>query len=72
LLQKCPKDALTRINPDEYHEQHQELLVDVDRTLRDLLDREDVDKNNQITIEDNGPKVHSTKAHLYTQKLTGI
>ncbi|OAP58629.1 hypothetical protein AYL99_07719 [Fonsecaea erecta] len=45
-----------RTSHDEHHEQHQELLVDVDRTLQDLLEREDVDKNQQITIEDNGPK----------------
>lgn len=32
--------------------------MDVDRTLKDLLDREDVDRNHQITIEDNGPKVN--------------
>ena len=44
-------------NLDEYHEQHQELLVDVERTLKDLLDREDMDKDHQITIDDNGPKV---------------
>jgi alpha,alpha-trehalase len=31
--------------------------VDVDRTLRDLMAREDVDGNQQITIEDHGPKV---------------
>ncbi|KAJ9604149.1 alpha,alpha-trehalase nth1 [Cladophialophora chaetospira] len=45
-----------RTSHDEYHQQHQELLVDVERTLKDLLDREDVDRNHQITIEDNGPK----------------
>ena len=47
---------LTPCYQDEYHQQNQELLVDVDRTLKDLLDREDVDRNHQITIEDNGPK----------------
>lgn len=31
--------------------------MDVDRTLKDLIDREDIDGNQQITIEDNGPKV---------------
>jgi hypothetical protein len=42
---------------DEYHQSHQELLVDVDRTLKDLSRREDIDGDSKITIEDNGPKV---------------
>lgn len=50
---------------DEYSQQHQELLVDVDRTLKDLLDREDVDRNHQITIEDNGPKVSPATVNVW-------
>lgn len=46
---------------DEYYQHHQELLVDVDRTLKDLITREDIDGNQQITIEDNGPKVRFLK-----------
>lgn len=42
---------------DEISLQNQELLVDVDRTLKDLLEREDIDGNQQITIDDQGPKV---------------
>ncbi|KAK5064564.1 hypothetical protein LTR84_000397 [Exophiala bonariae] len=45
-----------RTSHDEYYQHHQELLVDVERTLKDLITREDIDGNQQITIEDNGPK----------------
>ncbi|KIV96446.1 hypothetical protein PV10_00316 [Exophiala mesophila] len=45
-----------RISHDEYSQYHQELLIDVERTLKDLIDREDIDGNQQITIEDQGPK----------------
>ncbi|EXJ95703.1 neutral trehalase [Capronia coronata CBS 617.96] len=45
-----------RTSHDEQYQQHQELIVDVDRTLKDLIEREDIDGNQQITIEDNGPK----------------
>lgn len=41
---------------DEYTEANQELLINVDRTIQDLLAQEDKDQNYQITIEDNGPK----------------
>ena len=34
-------------------------LIDIDETLHSLLQREDTDKNMQITIEDVGPKVRS-------------
>ncbi|EAL89440.1 alpha,alpha-trehalase [Aspergillus fumigatus Af293] len=34
-------------------------LIDVDATLQSLLEREDTDRNMQITIEDAGPKVLS-------------
>lgn len=41
---------------DEYTQADQELLINVDQTVIDLLEREDKDNNCQITIEDNGPK----------------
>ncbi|KAK5081974.1 alpha,alpha-trehalase nth1 [Lithohypha guttulata] len=41
---------------DEFTQANQELLVNVESTINDLLDREDKDRNYQITIEDNGPK----------------
>lgn len=42
---------------DETSAQPRKFLIDVDATLHDLLEREDTDKNMQITIEDVGPKV---------------
>jgi alpha,alpha-trehalase len=45
-----------RQSHDEFSQQHQELLVDVQKTLKDLHDREDVDGDQQITIDDHGPK----------------
>lgn len=41
---------------DESSQAHQELLINVDRTISDLLEQEDKDRNYQITIEDHGPK----------------
>lgn len=37
--------------------QPRKFLIDIDATLQSLLEREDTDKNMQITIEDVGPKV---------------
>ncbi|RMZ87966.1 hypothetical protein DV736_g4819, partial [Chaetothyriales sp. CBS 134916] len=45
-----------RTSHDEYLEQDQELLIDVQRTLKDLIEQEDVDGDQQITIDDHGPK----------------
>ena len=42
---------------DEFSQQSQELVVDVERTLKELEEREDSDGNQQITIDDVGPKV---------------
>ncbi|KAI9038602.1 alpha,alpha-trehalase [Aspergillus affinis] len=39
--------------------QPRKFLIDVEETLHSLLEREDTDKNMQITIEDVGPKVLS-------------
>ncbi|EAU36507.1 neutral trehalase [Aspergillus terreus NIH2624] len=44
---------------DEVPAQPRKFLIDVNETLQALLDREDTDKNMQITIEDVGPKVLS-------------
>lgn len=56
---------------DEVSLQPRRFLVQVDETLKTLLSREDSDGNYQITIEDKGPKVRSTR-HCAGQKiLTG-
>jgi len=39
--------------------QPKQFLVQVEETLKELLSREDLDKNYQITIDDKGPKVLS-------------
>ncbi|CEN59543.1 Putative Alpha,alpha-trehalase TreB/Nth1 [Aspergillus calidoustus] len=39
--------------------QPRKFLIDVDATLKNLLEREDSDRNMQITIEDAGPKTFS-------------
>lgn len=46
--------------------QPRKFLIDVNETLQALLDREDTDKNMQITIEDVGPKVRPCPAD-YTE-----
>lgn len=35
----------------------QEVLVDVEKTLKELEEREDMNGDQQITIDDDGPKV---------------
>lgn len=45
-----------RQSHDEWSQQNQELLVNVDETLRDLHEHEDIDGDQQITIDDHGPK----------------
>ncbi|RJE27240.1 Neutral trehalase [Aspergillus sclerotialis] len=44
---------------DETPVQPRKFLIDIDATLQALLEREDTDRNMQITIEDVGPKVLS-------------
>ena len=44
---------------DEQPLKPRKFLINVDRTLQSLLEREDTDNNMQITIEDDGPKVRS-------------
>lgn len=48
---------LRRGSHDEASLVPRRFLIDVDETLQTLLEREDTDKNMQITIEDAGPKV---------------
>ncbi|RAH46020.1 alpha,alpha-trehalase [Aspergillus brunneoviolaceus CBS 621.78] len=48
-----------RASHDETPSNDRKFLIDVDKTLHDLLKREDTDQNMQITIEDVGPKVFS-------------
>ncbi|KAL1852703.1 alpha,alpha-trehalase nth1 [Paecilomyces lecythidis] len=48
-----------RASHDEVPAQPRKFLIDVDATLKSLLEREDTDQNMQITIEDAGPKVLS-------------
>lgn len=49
--------ALTTLIADPTSGNPRKFLVDVDATLEHLLEREDSDRNQQITIEDVGPKV---------------
>lgn len=42
---------------DEASQKPQKFIVNVEATLNDLLQREDTDRNHQITIDDDGPKV---------------
>lgn len=49
--------ALTILTTDPTSGNPRKFLVDVDATLEHLLEREDSDRNQQITIEDVGPKV---------------
>lgn len=39
-------------------------LIEVDGTIKKLLQQEDTDHNIQITIDDNGPKVHMNIARF--------
>lgn len=45
-----------RYTHDEFSQADQELLINVDKTIKDLYAREIKDGNFQITIEDDGPK----------------
>ncbi|KAL1986028.1 hypothetical protein VTN96DRAFT_7041 [Rasamsonia emersonii] len=51
------KIPIRRGSHDEASLLPRKFLIDVDDTLEALLEREDTDKNMQITIEDAGPKV---------------
>ncbi|RMJ22065.1 Neutral trehalase [Aspergillus sp. HF37] len=49
-------DIPRRGSHDESPAQPRKFLIDIDATLERLLEREDTDRNMQITIEDMGPK----------------
>ncbi|KAF2399422.1 neutral trehalase short isoform [Trichodelitschia bisporula] len=53
------KNASRRSSHDEHSSQPRKFLIPVNETLKMLLEREDTDRNEQITIEDLGPKVLS-------------
>jgi hypothetical protein len=42
-----------------------QFLIDVESTIRELLEREDLDGNFQITLDDNGPKVYAQLPYIY-------
>jgi alpha,alpha-trehalase len=49
--------------PDEVSSQPRRFLIQVAETLKQLLSREDLDENYQITIDDKGPKVRECLLH---------
>ena len=57
------------ISIDEVSEKPQKFIVNIEATLKDLLQREDTDKNHQITIDDNGPKVSTRHEPSYVRPL---
>jgi hypothetical protein len=58
---------------DPFGSQPRKFLIPVEATLKDLLEREDTDKNMQITIEDLGPKVKvlAQSNYVYINKWLG-
>lgn len=44
-------------------------MINVESTLKNLLEAEDTDQNMQITIEDQGPKVCTTAPLPYSNVL---
>jgi hypothetical protein len=49
---------------DEPTELSKKFIVNVDETLNELSEREDTDKDYQITIDDHGPKVPLQKPNI--------
>lgn len=49
---------------DEVVHGHRIFLIEVDGTIKKLLQQEDTDHNIQITIDDDGPKVHTNIARF--------
>ena len=47
-------------------------MVNVEATLKNLLQREDTDQNMQITIEDQGPKVRCDAASLMSGTICSL
>lgn len=56
-----------RYSMDEAMDNKRKFVIDVDTTLKELLAREDTDKNFQITIDDHGPKVGLSLASYFVQ-----
>lgn len=52
---------------DEMIPGHRTFWIEVDGTIKKLLQEEDTDHNAQITIDDSGPKVHIKFPVLYCQ-----
>lgn len=55
---------------DEITYEPRRFVVAVDSTMKVLLDREDTDRNMQITIEDCGPKVQCQLLLIENLQLT--
>lgn len=55
------KEPYRRGSHDEAVSQGRRFLIDVESTLKSLQEQEDTDRNMQITIEDEGPKVLSLR-----------
>jgi hypothetical protein len=58
-----PVQSLTLLI-DEHSFQPRKFLIQVEPTLEALLNREDTDRNMQITIDDHGPKVRKCRGAL--------
>jgi alpha,alpha-trehalase len=48
---------LTKPTPDEHSFKPRKFLIDVEETMRIVLEQEDTDGNFQISVTDSGPKV---------------
>lgn len=57
------KEPYRRGSHDEAVSQGRRFLIDVESTLKSLQEQEDTDRNMQITIEDEGPKVRDPDVH---------
>ena len=49
-----------RFSQDALGQRPRKFIIPVEETLKELLRREDSDKNFRITVEDTGPKVRTT------------
>ena len=57
-------DTYMYFHTDESTLASRKFLIDVDKTIASLLEREDTDQNMEITIEDVGPKVSNSTSKL--------
>ena len=53
-----------RLSLDPLGQKPRRLLIPVEETLKELLAREDIDKNFRITVEDKGPKVRRLGSYM--------